>query len=189
MPKGAEDDIIKGMYLLREADKKAKLKVQLLGCGTILREVLAAAELLEKDFGVSADIWSVTSFNELAREARDIERDNRLHPKTQDKTSFVTQKLMPGAKVVVSATDYMMSYSDQIRAFIPEKHFVTLGTDGFGRSDTRKQLRHFFEVDAKAIVLATVKALADTGDLTTDDVEKVIKDYGINPNKPNPVTV
>lgn len=189
LPKGVEEGIIKGMYLLQEnKNTKEKLKVQLLGSGTILREVLAAAELLEKDHGVSADVWSVTSFTELRREALGVERHNLLHPDAKPKISYVAQQLKKRSGPVIAATDYMRAYADQIRAFI-EQPYVVLGTDGFGRSDTREQLRYFFEVNRYYITIAALKALADQGQLPTAHVAKAIKAYGIDPEKPNPVLV
>lgn len=188
MPEGSEEGILKGMYLFKKAKPKKKHTVQLLGSGTILREVIKAAEILEKDYDVTANIWSATSLTELRREALDAERWNTLHPTKKAKVPYVTQLLAKQKGPVIAATDYMRSFSDQIRAFVPQR-YVTLGTDGYGRSDTRKQLRHFFEVDAKHIVLATLKALADEGDIKPAEVEKAIKTLGINPDKPNPVTI
>ncbi len=189
MPQGAEQGIIKGMYLFSEGKPaKSKLKVQLLGSGTILREVIAAGELLEKDFGVSADIWSVTSFNELRREGLDCERWNMLHPQTTRRVSYVEQCLAQRAGPVIASTDYMKSYADQIRPYIPVRYKV-LGTDGFGRSDTRKKLRRFFEVDRYYVALAALKALADDGLIAASEVTRAIKLYKIDPNKPNPTTV
>jgi pyruvate dehydrogenase E1 component len=187
MPKGAEAGILKGMYLLRKGGKK-KLKIQLLGSGTILREIIAAADLLKDDFGVDADIWSVTSFNELRREGLDVDRWNMLHPDEKPKESYVTQCMKGQSGPVIAATDYMKIYADQIRNFIPARYEV-LGTDGFGRSDTRKKLREFFEVNRYYICVAALKALADEGQLPLDKVEEAIKKYDINPDKPNPVTV
>ena len=187
MPKGAEEGIIKGMYRFSESKTKGKSKVQLLGSGTILREVIAAAELLEKDFGVAADVWSVTSFNELRREGIDCERWNTLHPDTKPRVSHVEQCL-DGKTPVVAATDYIRSYADQIRPFVKAR-YSTLGTDGFGRSDTRKKLRHFFEVDRYYVAVAALKALADEGAIKSSEVSKAIKLYNINPDKPNPTTV
>ena len=187
MPKGAEEGIIKGMYKFSASKAKTKAKVQLLGSGTILREVIAAAELLEKDFDVSADIWSVTSYNELRRDGIDCERWNTLHPEAKPRVSYVEQCL--DAKTpVVSATDYMRAYSDQIRPFVKAR-YKTLGTDGFGRSDFRVKLRHFFEVDRFYVAVAALKALADDGTIPASEVSKAIKLYKINPDKPNPVTV
>jgi len=192
LPKGAEAGIIKGMYLFREVEsgkwEVGKPAVQLLGSGTILREVIAAAELLEKDFGVAADIWSVTSFNELRREGLDCERWNMLHPEAGRRASYVEQCLLERSGPVIAATDYIKSYADQIRPYVPGRYKV-LGTDGFGRSDTRKKLRRFFEVDRFYITVAALKALADEGAIKASEVSKAIKLYGINPDKPNPVTV
>jgi len=192
MPNGAEQDIIKGMYLLSEGKKAKgegkKPRVQLLGSGTILREVIAAAELLEKDFGVASDIWSVTSFNELRRDGLDCERWNMLHPETKPRASHVGQCLAGRGGPVIAATDYMKSYADQVRAFVPGSYTV-LGTDGFGRSDTRKKLRRFFEVDRYYIAVAALKAMADEGTIKAGEVSKAIKMYKINPDKPNPTTV
>ncbi|MDD4911503.1 MAG: pyruvate dehydrogenase (acetyl-transferring), homodimeric type [Sideroxydans sp.] len=187
MPKGAEEGIIKGMYKFSASKAKAKNKVQLLGSGTILREVIAAAELLEKDFGVASDIFSVTSFNELRREGIDCERWNTLHPESKQRVSYVEQCL--DAEVpVIAATDYIRAYADQIRPYI-KAQYKTLGTDGFGRSDTRKKLRHFFEVDRFYVVVAALKALADEGKVEAKEVTRAIKLYKINADKPNPTTV
>ena len=203
MPEGAETGIIKGMYLIRGQESGSGIKesgsrieesgsrepvVQLLGSGTILREVIAAAELLGKDFGVSADVWSVTSFNELRREGLDCERWNMLHPEAPRRASYVEQCLAPSSGPVIAATDYIKTYADQIRPYIPKRYKV-LGTDGFGRSDTRKKLRHFFEVDRYYVAVAALKALADEGTISVQEVSKAIKLYKINPDKPNPVTV
>jgi pyruvate dehydrogenase E1 component len=197
MPKGAEAGIIKGMYLFSEGKpvlskaEGAKVKapkVQLLGSGTILREVIAAAALLEKDFGVAADIWSVTSFTELRRDGLDCERWNMLHPEAKPRVSYVEQCLTGRSGPVIAATDYMRSFADQIRGFLPQ-HYKVLGTDGYGRSDTRKQLRRFFEVDRNYIAVAALKALADEGTIKAGEVSKAIKLYKINPEKPNPTTV
>jgi pyruvate dehydrogenase E1 component len=162
--------------------------VQLLGSGTILREVIAAAELLEKDFNIAADVWSVTSFNELRRDGLDCERWNMLHPEQPRRASYVEQCLAQRSGPVVAASDYIKAYADQIRAFVPRRYSV-LGTDGFGRSDTRKKLRHFFEVDRYYVALAALKALADEGAIETKEVSRAMQLYGINPDKPNPVTV
>ncbi|MGE5028159.1 MAG: pyruvate dehydrogenase (acetyl-transferring), homodimeric type [Betaproteobacteria bacterium] len=188
MPKGAEEGILRGMYLLKRGAPKKKLKVQLLGSGTILREVIAAAELLEQDFGVSADIWSVTSFNELRRDGLDAERWNMRHPEHPRRMSFVEKCLKDSSGPVVSSTDYMKAYSEQIRPFVP-RHYVTLGTDGFGRSDSREKLRRFFEVDRYHVAVAALKALADENGIPASTVAEAIKKYGIDPEKPNPVTV
>ncbi len=192
MPKGAEAGILKGMYLLREGGREKgdgkKPRVQLMGSGVILREVIAAAELLEKDWGVAADIWSVTSFTELRREGLDVERWNMLNPEKKQKESYVGQCLNKAEGPIIASTDYMKSYADQIRNFIPQR-YVVLGTDGFGRSDSREALRSFFEVDRHHVVLAALKALADEGKLPASKAAEAIKKYKINTDRPNPVTV
>lgn len=188
MPKGVEKDIVKGMYLFKEGGKRHKLHAQLLGSGTILREVIAAAELLEQDYKVSCDIWSVTSFNELRREGSDVERYNRLHPEHKPRQSFVTHCMHDRKGPAVAATDYIRIYAEQIRPYI-NRPYTVLGTDGFGRSDTRENLREFFEVNRYYIAAATLKALADSGEIEVATVSKAIKKFGINTDKPNPLTV
>jgi pyruvate dehydrogenase E1 component len=196
MPAGAEAGIIKGMYLLQESAKaKGKGKnvptVQLLGSGTILREVIAAAELLEKEFGVAADVWSCPSFNELRRDGFAVERWNRLHPmeKTPRK-AWVTECLESRGGPIVSATDYVRAYSDQIRAFAPAgRPFIALGTDGYGRSDSRAQLRAFFEVDRYWIAHAAIAALAADGKMNPEDVARAIREWKLDGDKPNPESV
>jgi pyruvate dehydrogenase E1 component len=187
MPKGAEQGIIKGMYKFGSGKTKARAKVQLLGSGTILREVIAAGELLEKDFDIATDVWSVTSFNELRRDGIDCERWNTLHPESKPRTSFV-DACLDDKLPVVAATDYIRAYADQIRPFVKAR-YKTLGTDGFGRSDTRKKLRGFFEVDRYYVTVTALKALADEGKIPASEVSKAIKLYKINPDKPNPTTV
>ena len=177
------------MYLLKEAGK-AKQKVQLMGSGTILREVIAAAGLLEKDWGVAADIWSCPSFTELRREGLDADRWNMLHPAEKPRKSYVESRLEGRDGPVIASTDYMKAFADQIRPFLPKgKTFRVLGTDGYGRSDTREKLRHFFEVNRYWVTVAALKALADDGAVKPAAVADAIKKYGIDPNKPNPVTV
>jgi pyruvate dehydrogenase E1 component len=184
MPEGVEEGIVRGIYKLQSGGKH-KQRVQLLGSGTILREVIAAAELLEKEFKVSADIWSVTSFNELRRDGLDVERWNTLHPQEKPRECFVTEKLSGQKGPVVAATDYIRAYADQIRPFITAKYRV-LGTDGFGRSDMRSQLRKFFEVNRYYIVVAALKALADEGAIKPEQVNQAINKYKIDVEKPNP---
>jgi pyruvate dehydrogenase E1 component len=188
LPEGAVAGILKGMYLLETVNARKKRRVQLLGSGTILREVRAAAELLDRDFGVAADVWSVTSFTELRRDGIDAQRWNMLHPQEKPRVSYVAQCLEDHTGPVVAATDYMRAFADQIRACI-DRRYVVLGTDGFGRSDTRKQLRHFFEVDRHYVAVAALKALADDGEIPTTKVTEAIGRYGIDPEKPNPATV
>ncbi|HAT7827057.1 TPA: pyruvate dehydrogenase (acetyl-transferring), homodimeric type [Legionella pneumophila] len=187
MPEGVEEGIIKGMYLLKENKKKSKNHVQLMGCGTILREVIKAAEMLEEDFSITSDIWSVTSFNELRKEGLTVERYNNMHPKNKPQESYVTSQLKGRRGPVIATTDYMRIYADQIRPFVPNR-YITLGTDGYGRSDTRTQLRHFFEVDAKFVVLTALNALVAEGTLDKRKVVDAMKRYNINPDKLDPMT-
>ncbi|SRR5579883_594839 len=186
MPENAEEGIIKGMYLFKKAGKSAK-KIQLMGSGAILNEVIAAAELLEKDFGVSADIWSVTSFNELRRDGLEVERHNMFHPDKKPQVTFLEKTLEKHEGPVVAATDYIKAYAEQIRPYL-NRRYVVLGTDGFGRSDTREQLRHFFEVDRYYIVVAALHALAQEKTIPANQVTEAMKKYKINPDKPNPVS-
>ncbi|HHF7343789.1 TPA: pyruvate dehydrogenase (acetyl-transferring), homodimeric type [Legionella feeleii] len=187
MPAGVEEGILKGMYLLQESGKKSKKHVQLLGSGTILREVIKAAQMLHDDFAVTADIWSVTSFNELRRDGLSAERHNRMHPNAKPQQSYVSQQLADRKGPVIAATDYMRLYADQIRPYIAAPYIV-LGTDGYGRSDTRERLRHFFEVDAKFVVLAALDALVQQGEMPKSTIVDAMKRYGINSEKEDPVT-
>ena len=189
IPVGKEQDIIKGMYAFRPGgtDDKA-LRVQLLGSGTIFNEVIAAATLLKDDWGVEADLWGCPSFTELARDGQAVARRNMLHPEQPAEESHVG-KLLKGAKgPVIAATDYVRGFAEQIRAFVPNR-YVVLGTDGFGRSDTRENLRHFFEVDRRWIAVAALNALADDGVLPKSRVAEAIAKYELDPSKPNPMTV
>jgi pyruvate dehydrogenase E1 component len=185
LPEGAEEGIIKGMYKLRQGGKH-KLKAQLLGSGTILREVEAAAEMLEKDWKVASTVWSATSINELTRDGQEVDRFNRLNPGADKKQSYVAQCLDNEPGVVVAATDYIRIYAEQIRPWIKAPYTV-LGTDGFGRSDTREKLRSFFEVDRYHVVVATLSTLADQGEIKPDVVAQAIKKYDINAEAINPV--
>jgi pyruvate dehydrogenase E1 component len=186
MPKGAEQGIIKGMYLFQSGGK-GKVRVNLIGSGTILREVIAAAEILEKDHGVPSDIFSAPSYNELRREALDVERQNMLHPERAAKTPYVRQCFGDRQGPFIAASDYVKTVPDQIRQWVPGR-YVVLGTDGFGRSDSRAQLRKHFEVDRNHIVIAALKALADEGKLDAATVKTAMKKLKIDPEKPNPVT-
>ncbi len=186
MPKGAEQGILKGMYLLQSGGR-GKVRVNLLGAGTILNEVIKAAEILEKDYGVPADVFSVPSFSELRREALDVERSNLLHPDQPAKQPYVRECFGDRTGPFIAASDYMKILPDQIRQWVPGR-YVVLGTDGYGRSDSRAQLRHHFEVDAPHIVLASLKALADEGKFDMATVKACMKKYGIDADKPNPVT-
>jgi pyruvate dehydrogenase E1 component len=163
-------------------------RVQLMGSGTILREVLAAAELLATDFGVTADVWSATSFNELRRDGLAAERWNLLHPGEPQRMPYVTQALQGRPGPLVAASDYMKTFADQIRPFV-DRRFHALGTDGFGRSDYRRKLRDFFEVDRRWVALAALKALADEGTIARDVVATALAKFEIDPAKADPVTV
>ena len=190
LPEGAEQGILKGLYPFKDSKAKSKARVQMLGSGTILREVIAAADLLEKDWDVAADIWSATSFTELRRDGLAAERWNLLHPEDKARVPYVTQCLEKRAGPVIAASDYMKTFADQIRPFIPKgRVYKVLGTDGFGRSDSRAKLRHFFEVNRYFIAIAALKALADAGESKAKTVADAIKKYGIDPNKPDPTTV
>ena len=191
---GTEEHILKGMYLCKQAPAiesgkgKAPPSVQLLGSGTILRESFAAQELLEKDWGVAAAIWSCPSFNELARDGQDTERWNLLHPTEAPRQSFVAQQLQSSNGPVVASTDYMKAYAEQIRLFIPSgRRYQVLGTDGFGRSDFRTRLRRHFEIDRHYITVAALKALADDGVVQAKTVADAIAKYGIDADKTNPL--
>ena len=189
MPAVAEEGIIKGLYLLQEgrkAEKKnARQRVQLMGSGTILREVIAAADLLRDDWNVDADLWSATSFNELRRDGMSAERFNLLHPTAPRRKSYIESALEGHAGPVIAATDYMRSYAEQVRRHIPRRYEV-LGTDGFGRSDYRAKLRQFFEVNRYYVAVAALKALADDGALANDVVAKAIAKYGLDTERPDP---
>jgi len=187
MPKGAEKGIVKGMYRYsQDTAKKGEAKVQLFGSGTILREVIDATEKLKSDWGVSADVWSVTSYNELAREARDCERWNMLNPEKKARVSYIAQQLKDSKGPVISSSDYVRNVAEQVRNFVPATYTV-LGTDGFGRSDTRKQLRKHFEVNSDYVTVAALKTLADEGTIPASKVKDAIKKYGIRITKPNPL--
>ena len=186
MPAGTEKGIIKGIYPLKKVGTGDK-QVQLLGSGTILREVEKAAQMLTDDWGVKSNIWSVTSFNELTREAQAIDRENRFSVESP-KMPYITQCLADTKGPVIAATDYMRNYAEQVRKYIPGRYEV-LGTDGFGRSDSRAALRDFFEVDANYVTIAALKALVDEGEMEASVVTDAIKKYGVDTGKPNPMTV
>jgi pyruvate dehydrogenase E1 component len=187
MPEGVKDGILRGMYQLRVGGK-GKIRVQLMGSGTILREVIAAADLLMNDFGIPSDIWSVTSFNELRRDALATERWNQLHPEENPRQSYLESTLAHREGPYVAATDYMKIVPDQVQRWMPGQ-YVTLGTDGYGRSDARDALRKFFEVDERYIAVTALKALADEGKVDQKTVSSAIAKYGIDPDKPDPVTL
>ena len=189
MPEGVEEGIRRGLYLFRKGAEAARApRLQLLGSGAIFHEVAAAAELLRADWGVESDLWSVPSFTELAREGNAAARENLLHPEAKPRRSFVEEKLSATKGPVVAATDYVRSYAEQIRAFVPRR-YVVLGTDGFGRSDTREKLRSFFEVDRFHVAVAALKALADEGALPAARAAEAMRKYGVDGSRPAPWTV
>jgi pyruvate dehydrogenase E1 component len=190
MPDGAREGILRGMYLLRDGGsaRSRKPRVQLLGSGTILREVEAAADLLAEEWDVLADVWSVTSFTELRRDGIEVERWNMLHPLEEPRRAFATECLEPRRGPVVASTDYIRTFADQIRQWVPRRYHV-LGTDGYGRSDTRPALRRFFEVDRQHVVVAALKSLADDGVLPATRVQEALERYGIDPSAPLPTTI
>jgi pyruvate dehydrogenase E1 component len=187
---GQEEGILKGLYSFSTCTEKTKHRVQLMGSGTILREVIAGGELLLSDWGIAADVWSAPSFTLLARDGQDIERWNMLHPTDAPRTAYITECMQGTTGPIVVATDYMRTFAEQVRAFIPkDRSYKVLGTDGFGRSDSRAKLREFFEVNRYFVVIAALKTLADEGAISASVVAQAIAKYGINPEKPNPVTV
>jgi pyruvate dehydrogenase E1 component len=187
MPDGAQDGILRGMYKLSSGSGDGP-RVQLLGSGTILREVMAAAELLAEDFGVSADVWSVTSFTELRRDGIEVERWNMLHPQETARSAYVSECLGAERGPVVASTDYIRAFADQIRQWVPGRYHV-LGTDGFGRSDSRRGLRRFFEVDRHYVAVAALRELAELGQMEPARVQEAIERYEIDPEAPMPTTV
>jgi len=188
MPEGAEEGILRGMYLLREGEGDGP-RAQLMGSGTILREVIAGADLLRDDFGVGADVWSVTSFTELERDGKATERWNRLHPTEEPRGSFVERCLAGREGPAVASSDYVRTFAEQIRPFIRGRRYEVLGTDGFGRSDFRVKLRRFFEVDRHHVAVAALRALADEGTVERSVVGQAIEKYGVDPETAPPWTV
>ncbi len=190
MPDGAAEGILRGMYQLSSAGspRSKRPRVQLLGSGTILREVMAAAELLESEFNVLADVWSVTSFTELRRDGLDVERWNMLHPTAKQRQAYVTETLSGHRGPVIASTDYIRAYADQIRQWVPGRYRV-LGTDGFGRSDSRQALRRFFEVDRHFVAVAALRELAQEGTIKPSVVADAIAKFEIDPDAPMPTTV
>ena len=192
MPKGAEKDIIKGMYKLKSVgDTNAKLRVQLLGSGTIFREVIEAAEILHQDWGVASDLWGCPSFTELGRDWNTVHRANLLNPAAAPLLSHVEKCLKDTSGPIIAATDYVRLFAEQIRPAIQHigLRYEVLGTDGFGRSDTREKLRDFFEVDRRWIVVTALRSLVDAGQMDRQKLTEAIQKYGINTTKPNPMTV
>jgi pyruvate dehydrogenase E1 component len=187
---GQEEGILKGLYRLSEGAADAKLRVQLIGCGTILRESIAAAELLQQDWGVTADVWSAPSLTLVAREGQDAERWNMVNPGQTPRVPYATTCMQDTAGPIIATTDYIRAFAEQIRAYMPKgRAYKVLGTDGFGRSDSREKLREFFEVNRYYVTVAALKSLADEGSIPVSVVEQAIAKYGINPNKANPVTL
>jgi pyruvate dehydrogenase E1 component len=185
MPDGVEDGIIRGLYQLRKADMPGDRHVNLIGSGTILMQVLKAAEKLEKDFDVTVDVWSATSFNELARDGQDCLRWNRLNPLEKARVPYVTEMMGDVHGPIVAATDYIKNYAEQIRPFLKQPYTV-LGTDGFGRSDSRANLRRFFEVDANHIAAAAMAELFQQGTIDRQLMAEALDRYEIDGSKPNP---
>jgi len=187
MPMGVEADIVKGLYRLRATAKPGKKHVNLMGSGTILVQAMTAAEMLQADFGVTADIWSATSFTELARDGQDAVRWNRLNPLETPKVPFVTEKLATAQGPIVAATDYTKTFAEQIRGFVPDgQRYAVLGTDGFGRSDSRVNLRRFFEVDAAHIAATAMVELYRDGAVSEAELRDALARYDIDGAKPNP---
>jgi pyruvate dehydrogenase E1 component len=193
MPEGAEDGIRKGMYLYRDSGLETrdsdKPVVQLMGSGSILREVIAAADILKDDYGVESDIWSVTSFNELRKEGQAVSRRNRLRPDEPARTPYITALLKDRAGPVVASTDYVRAFADQVREFVPADDYIVLGTDGFGRSDTRENLRRFFEVDRYQVAWAALVGLNRAGRIDDETLVRARGQLEIDPDKPLPTTV
>ncbi|MET0264647.1 MAG: pyruvate dehydrogenase (acetyl-transferring), homodimeric type, partial [Duganella sp.] len=186
---GQEEGILKGLYLLQEGDKSVKQRVQLIGSGTILRESIAAQELLKNDWNIAADVWSAPSLTLVARDGQDAERWNLVNPTKEQRVPYVAQLLKDTSGPIVATTDYMRAFAEQIRAFIPkDRTYRVLGTDGFGRSDSRVKLREFFEVNRYYITVAALKSLAEEGKIDVKVVEQAVAKYNLDPNKPNPVT-
>jgi pyruvate dehydrogenase E1 component len=187
MPSGVKDGVLRGMYKYRASEnKKSKLRAQLFGSGSILREALQAQDILDQKYGVAADVWSVTSYKSLYTDAIETERWNRLHPSEKPRVPYVTQILGDAPGALVAATDYIKTLPSMVSKWLPRR-LATLGTDGFGRSEGRQALRDFFEVDARFITLATLHELQQDGKVEPNVVTKAIKDLGIDPEKPNPV--
>ena len=188
MPKDCEDGILKGMYKIKESTDSKEAKIQLLGSGTILREMMSASDILKKEYNVDSEVWSVTSFNELRKNGIETERQNLLNPSEINKKSYVEECLGKQQGPILAATDYMRINADQIRPFI-KKSFYSLGTDGYGRSDTRKNLRNFFEVDKEHIVAYSLSVLSNEQLVASKHSEDAIKKYGIDKKKPMPTKI
>ena len=188
MPKDCEDGILRGMYKIKESSSSKEAKIQLLGSGTILREMMAASDILKKEYQIDSEVWSVTSFNELRKNGMEVERQNLLNPSETNKKSYIEECLGKQQGPILAATDYMRINADQIRSFT-KKSFYSLGTDGYGRSDTRKNLRSFFEVDKEHIVAYGLSILAKEQLIASKHATEVIKKYKIDPEKPMPTKI
>ena len=188
MPRDCEKGVLKGMYLFKEFNNKGKTKIQLLGSGAILREMIFAAEILSKEYKIDSDVWSVTSFNELRKNGMEIERRNLLNPAEKPEKSYVESCLEKREGPIVAASDYIRSFADQIRPYI-SKSFYSFGTDGYGRSDSRKKLRKFFEVDKEHIVAYALSALAKEQLVPSKYADQAMKKYNIDKNKPIPTVL
>jgi pyruvate dehydrogenase E1 component len=188
MPNGVEEGILRGMYRFKAADnRKSKLKAQLLGSGAILREALKAQEILDEKYGVAADVWSVTSYKSLYYDGVEADRWNLLHPAEKPRAPYVSECLAGAQGVLVAASDYLRCLPNIVEKWLPRR-IAALGTDGFGRSEGRTSLRDFFEVDSRFITLATLRELLREGKIEASVVQNAIKDLGINPEKPDPLT-
>ena len=188
LPEGVEEGIVKGMYKLQSVEGSTANRVNLMGAGVILREVIAAADMLSEEYGIGSVVWSVTSFTELRKDGLDATRWNNLNPSEPAKVPYVTSLLNDYPYPAIASSDYMKAISDGLREFIPTS-FKALGTDGFGRSDTREKLRDFFEIDRRYIVITALNSLVEQGTIDVSVVTDAVQKYGIDPNKPNPVTV
>ena len=184
----SEKGILKGMYLFKEFNNNGKIKIQLLGCGTILREMIAAGEVLSKEYNIDSNIWSVTSFNELRKDGMEVERKNLLNPTEKPEKSYVEKCLSRREGIIIAASDYIRSYSDLVRPYI-SKPFYSFGTDGYGRSDSRKKLREFFEVDKEHIVTYTLSALAKEQLIPSKYAERAMKKYKIDKDSSMPTAL
>jgi len=188
IPENSKKGILKGMYLFKEFNNKGKTKIQLFGCGTVLREMISAAEILSKEYGIDSSIWSVTSFNELRKNGMEVERRNLLNPGEKLEKTYIEECLLDKEGPIVAASDYVRNFSDQIRPYI-SRPFYSFGTDGYGRSDSRKKLRKFFEVDKEHIVAYTLSVLAKEQLISSKEAQKAMKKYKIDKNKPIPTTL
>jgi pyruvate dehydrogenase E1 component len=186
MPRGVEVDIIRGLYVFRPASEKLRHHVQLFGSGSIMQSVLKAQELLAEKYQISSDVWSATSYQQLRNEALSADRWNRLHPEDPLRVPFIVKTLQKVPGPIIAATDFTKTVPDFIRPWVKQR-YITLGTDGYGRSSTREELRRFFEVDAESVVIAALSALYQDGQVPAQDVSRAIRDFGVDPEKPDPL--